>query len=149
MRPRLSRPVLRRGFTLIELMVAMAALAILAAIALPAFYEQIARARRSDMQAAMLEDAAYLQHYYSAHDAFMDTPPPQLPAARAPRAGVASYTIVLSVPPGDPTTFMLTAQRTGTMSADPCGDFTYDSLGRRDLAAGTFSAGRSALACWR
>jgi type IV pilus assembly protein PilE len=149
MRPRTSRPASRPGFTLVELMIAMTVLAVLASIALPAFYEQVARARRSDLQAALLEDAAYLQHYYSAHDAFMDTPPPQLPAVRAPRAGAASYLIVLSVPPADPTTFMLTAQRSGTMSADPCGDFTYDSLGRRDLVAGTFSSGRSALSCWR
>ena len=149
MRPRSSRPVPRRGFTLIELMLAMTVLAILAAVAVPAFYEQVARARRSDLQAALMEDAAYLQHYYSAHDAFTDTPPPQLPATRSPRAGAASYLIVLGVPPGDPSTFVLTAQRTGAMGADPCGDFTYDSLGRRDLVAGTFSVGRSAIACWR
>ena len=149
MRPRTPRPVPRRGFTLIELMLAMAALAILVAVALPAFFEQVARARRSDMQAALMEDAAYLQHYESSHDAYMDTPPPQLPAARSPRAGAAHYVIVLSVPADNPNTFVLTAQRTGAMSADPCGDFTYDSLGRRDLVAGTFAPGRSALACWR
>ena len=139
----------RRGFTLIELMIATALVAILAAIALPAFFEQLARARRSDMQAALLEDAAYLQHYYASHDAFMDTPAPQLPAIRAPRAGAAGYAIVLDVPAGDPSTFVLIAQRTGGMAGDPCGDFTYDHLGQRGLVAGTFAAGRSAASCWR
>jgi type IV pilus assembly protein PilE len=139
----------RRGFTLIELMIATAVVAILVAIALPAFFEQVARARRSDMQAALLQDAAYLQHYYASHDAFMDTPPPQLPATRAPRAGAASYAIVLDVPAGDSSTFVLTAQRTGAMAGDPCGDFTYDHLGQRGLAPGTFAPGRSAALCWR
>ena len=138
-----------RGFTLIELLVAMAALGILATIALPAFFEQLARARRTDVQAALLEDAAYMQHYYAAHNAYTDTPAPQLPFASTPRQGTASYAIAVSVPAGDPTSFVLTATRTGAMSSDACGDFTYDNLGRRDLAPGTFASGRTASSCWR
>ena len=141
--------IARRGFTLIELLVAMAALGMLVAIALPAFFEQLARARRTDVQAALLEDAAYMQHYYASHNAFTDTPPPQLPFAITPRQGTASYAITVSVPAGDPTSFVLTATRSGPMSSDACGDFTYDNLGRRDLVAGTFASGRAAASCWR
>ncbi|MBW8755826.1 MAG: type IV pilin protein, partial [Sphingomonadales bacterium] len=126
-----------------------AALGILAAIALPAFFEQLARARRSDAQAALLEDAAYMQHYYAAHNAYTDTPAPQLPFASTPRLGAASYSITVSVPAADPASFVLTAARAGAMSSDACGDFTYDNLGRRDLVPGTFAAGRSAERCWR
>ena len=155
MRPRRSHFVVaracltRRGFTLIELLVAMAALGILAAIALPAFFEQLARARRTDVQAALLEDAAYMQHYYASHNAYADTPPPQLPFANTPRQGAASYAIAVSVPASDPTSFVLTATRVGMMSSDACGDFAYDNLGRRELVAGTFVAGRTAASCWR
>jgi len=138
-----------RGFTLVELLVATAALAVLAAIALPAFFEQLARARRAELQAALLEDAGYMQHYYAAHDAFTGTPPPQLPFTQAPRQGVAAYRIAVSVPADDPAAFMLTATRAGAMSADPCGDFTYDHLGRRGLVARSFAAGRDAARCWR
>jgi type IV pilus assembly protein PilE len=143
-----SRPA-RRGFTLIELMIALAALAVLAVVALPTFFEGIARARRTEMQAALLDDAGYMQHYYASHDAFTGTPPPRLPSARTPRTGAANYLITLSVPSADATSFVLTAQRTGAMASDPCGDFTYDSLGRRDLAAGTATRGRDADSCWR
>jgi type IV pilus assembly protein PilE len=139
----------RRGFTLIELLVAVAVVSVLMAIAVPSFFEQRARARRTDVQAALLEDAGYMQHYYSSHNAYTDTPAPQLPSARTPRTGTASYTISVSVPPNDPTSFVLTAVRNGAMSSDPCGDFTYDNLGQRDLVAGTFAAGRDALRCWR
>lgn len=135
----------RQGFTLIELMIAMAVLAILAAVALPAFQEQIARARRVEMQAALLEDAAYMQHYYASHDAFSGTPPPQLPWPRTPRAGAARYTISVAVPASDPASFILTAQRAGLTAADACGDFTYDSLGRRNVVAGS----REIASCWR
>ena len=143
-RPR-PRP---RGFTLIELLVVMAALAILAAIAVPAFFEQLARARRVDMQTALMQDAAYMQQYYAAQASFMGTTPPQLPFDRAPRSGSAAYVITVSVP-ADATTYVLTAQRTGSMAGDPCGDFTLDSLGRRELVAGTFAANRTAASCWR
>jgi type IV pilus assembly protein PilE len=150
MRPRSSRLVAHRhGFTLVELLVALAALGILAAIALPAFFEQLARARRTDVQAALLEDAAYMQHYYASHNAYTDSPAPQLPFASTPRLGTASYAIAVSVPAADPTSFVLTATRSGAMSSDACGDFTYDNLGRRDLVPGTFAAGRSAERCWR
>ena len=147
-----TRPLLAvtlRGFTLIELLVAMAALAILAAIALPAFFEQLARARRTDVQAALLEDAGYMQHYYASHDAYGGTPPPQLPFEITPRQGTASYAITVNVPSQDPTSFVLTATRTGAMASDACGDFTYDNLGQRGLVAGSFASGRSAANCWR
>ena len=152
MRPFSPRQVAQRvrgGFTLIELMIAMVLVAILAAIALPAFFEQMARARRCDVQAALLEDAGYMQRYYGAHNAYTDTPAPQLSVAQSPRQGSASYRITVSVPADDPSSFVLTAARTGAMSSDACGDFTYDNLGRRDLVAGTFAAGRSAQSCWR
>lgn len=150
--PRFATSAVRlggHGFTLIELLVTMTALAVLAAIALPAFFEQLARTRRTDVQAALLEDAAYLQHYYASHDAFSGTPAPQLPFDRTPRQGAASYAITVNVPADDPTSFVLVATRAGAMASDACGDFTYDSLGRRELAAGTFAAGRNAMACWR
>ena len=142
-------PRARRGFTLIELLVAVAVVGVLMAIALPSFFEQLARARRADVQAVLLEDAGYMQHYYSAHNAYTDTPAPQLPSTRSPRTGGASYAISVSVPASDPTSFVLTAVRSGAMSSDPCGDFTYDNLGQRDLVAGTYAAGRDALRCWR
>lgn len=138
-----------RGFTLVELLVVAAALAILAAIAVPAFFEQLARARRADAQAALLEDAGYMQHYYASHDAFSGTPPPQLPFAQAPRQGGVAYVITVAVPAGDPSTFLLVATRAGGMSRDPCGDFTLDHLGRRELLPGTFSPDRDAARCWR
>ncbi len=140
---------LRRGFTLIELMIAVAVLALLAAIALPSFFEQLARARRTDVETALLEDAGYMQHYYASHNAYTDATPPQLPVAQTPRQGAASFTIAVRVPADDPTSFLLVATRTGAMAADACGDFTYDNLGRRELVPGTFAPGRDAARCWR
>jgi type IV pilus assembly protein PilE len=138
-----------RAFTLIELLIALAVLGLLAAIALPAYFDSVARARRTDLQAALLEDAGYLQHYYAAHGAFSGKPPPALPATTSPRDGDANYRIEVAVPPTDPSSFVLTATRSGAMQQDPCGDFTYDHLGQRGLVSGTPTNGRTTASCWR
>jgi type IV pilus assembly protein PilE len=130
-------------------MIAVALVGLLASIALPAFFEQLARARRCDVQAALLEDTGYMQRYYGAHNAYTDTPEPRLPAAQSPRSGAPAYVVTVQVPTDDPGSFVLVATRSGAMRTDPCGDFTYDNLGRRELVAGTPAAGRTAPSCWR
>jgi type IV pilus assembly protein PilE len=138
------------GFTLIEVMVTVAIVGILAAIALPAYKEQIARGKRADVQTVLMEDAGYMQRYYAAQNSFNGTPAPSLPASQAPKAAVAAnYTIAVAVPASAPVTFTLTATRAGSMVGDKCGNFTYDNLGQKGLAAGTAAAGQTAAACWR
>jgi type IV pilus assembly protein PilE len=54
-RIRRPAPVRRRGFTLIELMIALAVVAILAAVALPSFLDSIRKGRRSEAIAALAQ----------------------------------------------------------------------------------------------
>jgi type IV pilus assembly protein PilE len=139
----------RRGFTLIELLVAAMLLAILAAIALPSFREQLARARRADAQAALLEDAAYMQRYHAANNAYAGTPAPALTRAVVPRDGAVAYRIAVGPSADGSSGYVLTATRAGAMAGDRCGDLTYDELGRKGLVAGTHDAGLAPADCWR
>ncbi|MBL8472447.1 MAG: prepilin-type N-terminal cleavage/methylation domain-containing protein [Rhodocyclaceae bacterium] len=59
----MSQPTHARGFTLIELMITVAVVAILAAIAIPNYSEYIKRARRSSAQ-QYLSDLAQQQEQY-------------------------------------------------------------------------------------
>jgi len=138
--PRTSRRV--GGFTLIELMITVAILAILAAVALPAYKEQIARGKRSDVQTVLIENAAYMQRYYAANNSYVGAAAASMPAAQSPRTGTANYTIA------DPTTtqstFTLTATPVNSMASDKCGNFTYDNLGQKGV-----SGTQSVSSCWR
>ena len=137
-RPLRARP---RGFTLFEVMIAMAVVALLIAIAWPAYFEQIARGRRSDVQTQLMDDANYLQRYYASNNTYATAA--GLPASQSPLNGAANYNITIASQ--SDTGFQLTAARTGAMSGDKCGDFTYDNLGTKGLS-GTNEAVTS---CWK
>lgn len=61
----------QQGFSLIELMIAVAIVAILAAIAYPAYNDQVTKARRSDAHAALLNTAALMEHYYTENNTYV------------------------------------------------------------------------------
>lgn len=145
-----------RGFTLIEVMIVMAVLAILAAIALPSYREYIARSRRAQAQAQLLEAAQYMQRYYSEHDRYDQsraTPPVALTAVPAPLDKVprdsSAQTYAIRFVSGSPTatSFAIEAERAGAMTGDRCGNFRIDHVGRRSLSG---AAGSLTVAdCWK
>ncbi|MCS7101958.1 MAG: prepilin-type N-terminal cleavage/methylation domain-containing protein [Burkholderiaceae bacterium] len=130
-----------RGFTLIELVVAMVVIAILAAVAIPIYAEYIRRGHRADARAALLLAAQWQERFRSENNAYAAA----LPAAmgQVPASGTARYLLTVDRP-GGPQTYLLTATRTGPQAGDDCGDFTLDHLGARGTVNGTLPANR----CW-
>lgn len=139
------------GFTLIEIMVAIVIVGILAAVALPAYKEQVARGKRTDMQTVLLEDAQYMQRYYAANNAYNATSPAaSLPWVASPRGATGAainYTILIAS--SATTSYTLKAQRTSgnSMATDKCGDFTYTDLGIKGLV--NQDSSQSVATCWR
>jgi type IV pilus assembly protein PilE len=54
-----------RGFSLVELMIAVAIVAILAGIAYPSYRDQIERSRRADAQTVLMQAAQFMERIYT------------------------------------------------------------------------------------
>ncbi len=61
-----------RGVTLIELIIAVAVVAILAAIAFPSYQQQIQKTRRADGKAELMETAQQLERCYTRFSRYND-----------------------------------------------------------------------------
>ncbi|MES2741770.1 MAG: type IV pilin protein [Pseudomonadota bacterium] len=68
-----------KGFTLIDLLIAMTIVAILAAIALPTYQRQVVRGKRAQSQAALMELMQQQERFYTHHNTYLafsaDSPP--------------------------------------------------------------------------
>ncbi len=138
------------GFTLVELMIAVAIVGLLATIAYPAYQEQVSSARRNEAASALLTGAQALERYYSANGRYTTTPTsktlPSVFATQVPENGTAHYTIAVSGDP-DANSYTLKASRAGIMAGDDCGDFVLDEAGA--LALEGNSSGKTLSDCWR
>ncbi len=133
------------GFTLIEIMITVAIVAILAAIAYPAYRDQVRKTRRADATAALLDLAQFMERNYTESNGYDKDSAGNaiaLPYAEAPKEGTTKY-YDLSLPVLAPTAYTLQAVPKGVQTGDPCGTFTLTNTGLRDV---TGSAGKDQ--CW-
>jgi type IV pilus assembly protein PilE len=86
------------GFTLIELMIAVAVVGILATIAVPSYTSYLTRVRRADTQSSLMELANFMERFYTENMSYLCIrqysptctavgSPPELPFNQAPKEG--------------------------------------------------------------
>lgn len=143
------------GFTLIELMIAVAIVGILTAIAYPAYNQSVRKARRAEAKTALLDLAQREERYLSTTNGYTDvatelgynlgstiTEASPLPVLVG---STAYYTLSVTLPTS--TTYVAVATRTGNQVHDgQCGNFMLTSTGVKGLVPGT--ATDSAENCW-
>lgn len=127
------------GFTLIEVMIVVAVVAILSAIALPNYTQYIIRSHRADARNTLLTLAQKLeQNYTLAANYSLDPAGSAINNATittwglnaSPAGGATRYNITFSAGEPTTTTFVVQAVPTGAQTADAtCATLTLSSVG--------------------
>lgn len=137
---RSSRPALRRtatGFTLVELIIVVLIIAVLSAIAYPAYQDSVVKTRRGAAKSCLLESELFMQRFFTTNLRYNQTAPPAnaavvLPACTAGADVTNHYNVALTA----------VAERTYTLTATPqglqaakdtdCGILSIDQVGARN-----------------
>lgn len=149
----------RGGFTLIELMIAVAIVGILVTVAYPAYTQSVLKSHRAEAKAALLDLATREERYFAATNQYTSTATSLgyasgttlTSAAPLPvmTGNSAYYNLSIVVPdPAAPTaspSFLATATAVNTQTSDTkCGNFVLSQSGLQTVTNATDSAAN----CW-
>lgn len=142
------------GFTLIELMIVVAIVALLAAIAVPAYKEHVTRTRRSDAETALLDLSARMERYFAENNTYATATIAAGSGATDVLNSATSYSswYTISITAQTASAYTLQATPVGVQGTQDtqCQSLTYDSLGQKGVANGPAGAPTwTAAQCWR
>lgn len=131
-----------KGFSLVELMVAIAVIGILAAVALPSYQDNVRQSNRTVAKTILYENAQFMERFYTENTRYDVTPggvAVALPFVQSPRTGAIQYNITLQAVAN--ASFTLQAVPAGSMAGDVCGTLTLTNTGVQ-------GAGGTIANCW-
>jgi len=119
----------QRGFTLIELMIVVVIIAILSAIAYPAYTRYVYKSRRADAYAALNQDQAIMERCYAQYFSYNPT------GGSCPAIATTSpegYYQISQPVAATSTTYKLTATAIGPQAGDTqCTSLSLDQAGNK------------------
>jgi|CXWL01.1.fsa_nt_gi type IV pilus assembly protein PilE len=137
-------PIALRGFTLIELMIAVAVVAILAAVAMPSYTEYIKRSHRSNARTTLVGAAQWMERAATASGSY--------PVTASITAGIMAvegsrYSVAAVSASGQTFTFTATPAAGTPQATDKCGNLTIDQAGRKTTSVADATATLT-VECW-
>jgi type IV pilus assembly protein PilE len=137
--------MLNKGFTLLELMIALAVAAIIAVFAMPAYRVHVAKGHRMDAATALYRAAQYVE---SVRSLGSGEPITRLPAGfdQAPANGTPVYRLRLLAESDTNGGYALEAEP--VQPGDACGIFALDATGARANRADDALTPSMTAACW-
>ncbi|AIY43275.1 Type IV pilus biogenesis protein PilE [Collimonas arenae] len=130
----------QRGFTLIEVMITVAVVAILAAVAVPNYTQYVQRGNRAQATATLLKYANWMQQQYTINNSYLSGGKP----LSLPTWGDIGSKYTFSVSDSNASSFTLQAV---PVTNDKCGTFLLDSTGKRSTDKAKAPAA-TAADCW-
>jgi type IV pilus assembly protein PilE len=127
------------GLTLIELMVTVSIIAIIAAVAFPAYERQSLKAKRTDGIGLLMEIAAKQERYIVDHQEYATSLSDMGYSSGATAKGYYEVKVETS---NNDQSYLLTATPQGGQADDECGALYLDNLGNRTWE------NSSAQKCW-
>jgi type IV pilus assembly protein PilE len=142
------KPATHKGFSLIELLIAMAIMGILVAVAMPVYTNSVIRSNRAEAKNELMQVASEQERFFSSNNTYItDATPLQTPtvADRDRTTTNGWYTISVAACAGGAITncFIATATPQGTQVADVCTTMTITNTGVRG------ATGSTADDCWQ
>ncbi len=134
----MTQPQAQKGFTLVEMVIALACVALLASLAWPSYQNLILRSQRAQARASLLQAAHWLERAASANGSYPLTT--DVPASVLQIDGQRYKLSVTSTAQS----YTLSATPVGTQTADACGTLTVNHLGVRSVQG----ASQTAAQCW-
>lgn len=144
------------GFTLIELVIAVAVVGLLAAIAIPSYQSSIQRGARTDAKGVLMELSQFMERNFTTNNCYHRTDgncaaawaagqngSVALPIVRSPSEGVVHYNIRFRHNP-HATRYTIEAVPNGNQANDECGTLIIDHRGQRKARR----KGRLVNGCW-
>ena len=127
------------GFTLIELMIVVAVIAVLAAIAIPNYSEHVRKSHRAQAKADLAEYMQLAERYHTVNNTYVGF---GLPNDQTPREGGAAwYTLEIS-PDATASTITIVATAAGGQLKDKCGNLSLSQAGEKGASKGDLAD------CW-
>lgn len=126
------------GFSLLELLIALACIGVLASMAWPSYQGVLLRSQRAQARTALLQAAHWLERAASANGSY-----PGVSEVSKSVLQIEGLRYQLSLV-STPHSYTLSAIPWGTQAADPCGTLTVNHLGDRSVQG----ASQSAYLCW-